>query len=397
MTTAITQKVVNAEEVYRRLANVASRAVRTGIDALIVVDPANVYYLSGFRTTLHTRFTAVALRSSEPEKTMLVAPSVDRRLALDPIWFPSLLAQTEIYYEGAPDDGPLANNPGTVLDRVIQAGDTIGVDLALASYGQVQMLRERYPNATLADATDILHDARRVKSLGEIEALRTANRVAIAALSNVPTLLHEGMTEVDLATKIDGIARSHGADGFAYPTLIGFGPKSLAPHAPPTSRALTRDQIVTIAFGPTIQGYCADIVRTFFYGAPPEAALESGRNCVEIQAAALSAVKAGARAGDLMQAARSVIQRLYPDAPAFGRAGHSIGLTIHETPSLTPDNDLQLETDMVLAVEPGAPAFAMDGIGLYRHCDVVRVTAEGYELLTPFERGLLVVPGKDSA
>lgn len=137
MTTAATQQVVNAEEVYRRLTNVASQAVREGIDALVVVDPANVYYLSGFRTTLHTRFTAVALRSNEPENAVLIAPSVDRRLALDPIWFPSLLTRTEIYYEGAPEDGPLANNPGAVLDHVIQPGDTIGVDLALASYGQV--------------------------------------------------------------------------------------------------------------------------------------------------------------------------------------------------------------------------------------------------------------------
>ena len=154
---------------------------------------------------------------------------------------------------------------------------------------------------------------------------------------------------------------------------------------------------MTIAFGPTVQGYCADIVRTFFYGNPPTLAVESGTNCVEVQAAALSAVKAGARAGDLMQAAHSVIRRLYPDAPAFGRAGHSLGLTIHETPSLTPDNNLPLEVDMVLAVEPGAPPFAMEGIGLYRHCDVVRVTADGYELLTPYDRGLIVVNGKDSA
>lgn len=396
MTTAIPGRVVSAEEVYRRLARVASQAAQEGMDALVVVDPANVYYLSGFRTTLHTRFTAVALRSTEPESAMLVAPSVDRRLALDPIWFPSLLAQTEIYYEGAPENGPLANDPGTLLDRAINPGDTIGIDFALAGYGQVQMVRERYPDASLTDATGILHDVRRVKSASEIEALRTANSVAIAALSTVPDLLREGMTEIDLATQIDSIARSDGADGFAYPTLIGFGPKSLAPHAPPTSRTLTSDQIVTIAFGPTVHGYCADIVRTFFYGTPPETAVESGRNCVEIQAAALKEVRAGARAGDLMRAAQAVTQRLYPSAPAFGRAGHSLGLTIHETPSLTPDNDLRLEVDMVLAIEPGAPPFAMDGIGLYRHCDVVRVTADGYELLTPLDRGLLIVSGKDS-
>lgn len=47
---------------------------------------------------------------------------------------------------------------------------------------------------------------------------------------------------------------------------------------------------------------------------------------------------------------------------------------------------------MVLAIEPGAPGALMDGIGLYRHCDVVRVTEDGYELLTPLARGLQIVP-----
>jgi Xaa-Pro dipeptidase len=138
-------------------------------------------------------------------------------------------------------------------------------------------------------------------------------------------------------------------------------------------------------------GYCADIVRTFYYGTPPALVIESGERCVAIQRAALDVVRAGARAGDLMLAARAAISEMYPDAPQAGRAGHSIGLTIHETPSLTPDNDTLLTTDMVIAVESSTPAFAMEGIGLYRHCDVVRVTEDGYELLTPMDRGLIVV------
>lgn len=380
------------DEIQRRLAAVARLAEEQGVDSLVVLDPANVYYLSGFRTTLHTRFTAVAFRTSAPEDAVLIAPSVDRRLALEPIWYPSLLGRTQIYYEGAPPGGPLVNAPGPFLDEIIRDGDVLGIDLATASYGQVQMLAARYPRAQIRDASEILHAARRVKSELELAALRRANEVAITVLSQVPGLLRVGMTEIELATSLDNLARDHGADGFGYPTLLGFGPKSLAPHAPPTERRLERDQLVTIAFGPTISGYCADIVRTFFYGTPPPLAVQSGERCVEIQAAALGVIRAGARSGDIMEAAAGVIRRHYPDLPVSGRAGHSLGLTIHETPSLTPDNDLILEPNMVLAIEPGAPPFAMDGIGLYRHCDVVRVTEDGYELLTPFDRGLIIVP-----
>jgi Xaa-Pro aminopeptidase len=208
-------RTLTAEEVRQRNQAVATMAIAQGIDAVIVIDPANVCYLSGFRTTLHTRFTAVALRTSEPGGATLVAPSVDKRLALEPVWWPSLLAETHIYYEGAPDSGELANNPGAVLDRVVRNGDTIGVDLSGASYGQVRMLQDRYPDSTIVDATDILHMVRRVKSPFEIDALRRANAVAIAALKQIPDLLRPGMTEIDLAAELDRLARTGGADGFA--------------------------------------------------------------------------------------------------------------------------------------------------------------------------------------
>jgi Xaa-Pro dipeptidase len=379
-------------EITTRVATVAGLAAASGIDALVILEPANVYYISGFRTTLHTRYTAVALRTAQPEEATLIAPGVDRKLALEPVWFPSLLPNTKIYYEGAPAGGSVINAPGPLLAEIIRDGDTIGVDLAGASYGQEQMLNTLFPQATIVDATPLLHEARRVKSRFEIETLRRANAIAVEVFGLVPGWLKPGLTEIDLACKMDTAALTRGADDFGYPTLVGFGPKSLAPHAPPLAHPLAPNQIVTIAFGPAVAGYCADIVRTFFYGTPPAIAVENGERTIAIQAAAIGAVRAGARAGDLMLAAREVVLQFAPDAPAQGRAGHSVGLTIHETPSLTADNDMLLAVDMVLAIEPGAPGALMDGIGLYRHCDVVRVTEDGHELLTPLARGLQIVP-----
>lgn len=385
------QQTVDPVEAKRRLQSLAQKAGDQGIDSLVILDPNNVYYASGFRTTLHSRFTAVALRVDAPENAVLVVPSVDKRLALEPIWYPSLLERTEIYYEGAAEDGPLINAPEKILGTVIKNGDMIGLDLATASYGEVNMVLKAFPDSEIRDASELLHDVRRVKTASELDALTRANEIAVAALKRVPELLHTGMTEIELASSLDEFARAEGADAFAYPTLIGFGPKSLAPHAPPTGLQLQAGSIVTIAFGPMIYGYCADIVRTFYYGTPPESVEAHAANCVQIQAAALAQVKPGAWAGSLMEAAHRKIHELYPDAPLAGRAGHSLGLTIHETPSLTPDNDLPLEVDMVLAVEPGAAPFQMEGVGLYRHCDVVRVTEDGYELLTHMDRGLLIV------
>ncbi len=382
------------EEIARRLTTVAALAAEQGIDSLVVLEPAHIFYLSGFRTTLYTRFMGVALRTSAPQEAMLIATAVDQRLAREPVWYPSLLDRTEIYFRGAPPESGLIADPGVLIDRVVHAGDTVGIDLHGASYGNVQVVLDRHPDLKLRDATPVLHAARSVKSALEIATMTRANQIAVDVLGTVPSLLHDGLTELELATALDSAARLAGSDGSAYPTLIGFGPKSLAPHAPPTARALEPDQIVTIAFGPMAGGYCADIVRTFFYGTPPERAMLSGQRGVEIQAAALAQIRTGARAGDLADAAGAVVHRYYPNAPRTANAGHSLGLTVHEEPSLLAINDDPLQRDMVIAIEPGAPAHAMEGIGLYRHCDVVRVTDDGYDLLTPLQRGLVVVPRK---
>lgn len=379
------------EEIARRVTRVARAAQAEGLDALVILEPANIYYLSGFRTTLYTRFMAVALRTEAPRDALLIATSVDRQLALDPVWYPSLLPRTEVYYLGAPADGPLISAPGPLLDTAVRDGDRVGVDLAGASFGHVELLRQRYPNMALVDATPLLHAARSVKSALELAALRAANQVAVEALSRVPEWLRVGLSERELGAKLDDAVRDAGADGAGYPTLIGFGPKSLAPHAPPTDRQLRRDEMVTIAFGPTVAGYCADVVRAWYFGAAPAMAVEQARICTEVQSAALATIRAGARAGDAMVAAREAILRYEPNAPNAGSAGHSLGLTIHETPTLVAGNDLLLEEDMVLGVEPRQPGSAMPAIGLFRQCDVVRVTATGYELLTPMARGLVGV------
>lgn len=383
--------VPTKNEIVGRVRQVAELARVEGIDSLVVLEPAHIFYLSGFRTTLYTRFMGVALRTEAPAEAMLIATSVDQRLIQEPVWYPSLLDRTGIYYRGAAETD-LVTDPGVLLDEIIREGDTVGVDLHGASYGNVELVMSRKSGLTLRDATPILLAARAIKSAFEIEAITEANRIAVDVLGRVPSLLKTGMSERELAAALDSGARLAGSDGWAYPILIGFGPKSLAPHAPPTDRTLERDQIVTIAFGPMAGGYCADIVRTFFYGTPPARAVASGQRGVEIQAAALEQVRAGARAGSLAEAAGVVVHRHYPNAPPTPNAGHSLGLTIHEEPSLLRTNDEPLKPDMVLAIEPGAPAHAMEGIGLYRHCDVVRVTDTGYDLLTPLERGLIVVP-----
>ena len=392
--TAATALAPTKAEIAQRLDTVARLAAEAGIDSLVILEPAHIFYLSGFRTTLYTRFMGLALRAEAPQEAMLIATAVDRKLALEPVWYPSLLDRTEIYYRGASPESGLIAEPGPLLDQVLREGDTVGIDLHGATYGNVHYVLDRLPGLQLRDATPILLAARSVKTTSEIAALREANRIAVAALGKVPEWLRDGLTERELAAALDGAVRIAGADGFAYPTLIGFGPKSLAPHAPPTGRALQRDEIVTIAFGPMAGGYCADIVRTFFYGNPPEQAVRSGERGVAIQAAALVQIRAGARAGDLAAAAGKVVKGFYPDAPQTTNAGHSLGLTIHEEPSLLASNNAPLQTNMVLAIEPGAPAHAMQGIGLYRHCDVVLVTDEGYELLTPLDRGLVVVPAR---
>jgi Xaa-Pro aminopeptidase len=179
-----------------------------------------------------------------------------------------------------------------------------------------------------------------------------------------------------------------GAHGVSFPAVVASGVEGATPHGKPGDRTIEAGTTVVVDSGAVLDGYCSDCTRTFATGPLPEELERAYAVCLEAQLAGLAAVRAGAGGADVDAAARDVI-----GAAGYGEAfghglGHGVGLLVHEQPTLRPESTDVLETGNVVSVEPG---IYLAGLGGVRIEDLVIVTDDGAEVLTPFTKELVTV------
>ena len=324
-------KIADAEWRARTMA--ARRVAQSkGLDFLLLTSPENIYYYSGFRTTLYTRFCCVAIPAGDEEPTLII-PSVDAQLALRDWWSPTWYPESWVRVYGP--SRPVTDYM-VFIRELVRPKSRIGVDsLSYAAYSDME---RRIPGLQAVPVNDELNALKQVKSETEIAALRRANEIAVDAHENLREYLNkrarEGQetTELDIALEMDRFAKSQGADGFGYPTLVSFGDKMLAPHSPPLRRVIPRDTVVRVAFGCTYEGYTADVIRTYVIGNPPVSIMKLADAFLSAQQACLELIRPGVTIEDLVD----VCKRVYTAKGVLdawdGPIGHGVGLTITSPP-----------------------------------------------------------------
>ena len=192
--------------------------------------------------------------------------------------------------------------------------------------------------------------------------------------------LEAGLTEVAVAAELEHAARLAGAEGMSFETIVASGERSALPHGRATMAKLPRRGFVTLDFGVVLGGYCSDMTRTVHLGRALPGEREVYDSVLEAQMAAVSAVAPGVTAGDVDEAARSVLRRDGLEKFFSHSTGHGVGLEIHEGPRVATKQKQVLQQGMVITIEPGV---YMPGKFGLRIEDMVLVTATGGEVLTP--------------
>ena len=240
-------------------------------------------------------------------------------------------------------------------------------------------LKETLGAAELVDVSKALSDARAVKDRVEIERMRRAGRIVTEVADSIPQMLRDGLKEFELAAEINYGMQRRGASGPSFDTIVGYKDGSAEPHYAPGDVALKKGEFVLCDFGAYYQRYASDLTRTFAWGQPTKEMRDMYDTCLRAHEAAIRAVKAGVKGGDVHNAAAAVIDA----SPWKGRfihsVGHSLGLAVHDGPALHPRHDWTLEENMVVTIEPG---IYVPGIGGVRIEDDVIVTRDGCEYLT---------------
>jgi Xaa-Pro aminopeptidase len=221
---------------------------------------------------------------------------------------------------------------------------------------------------------------REVKDAGEIAKMRTAARVGCDLFEGMLSYLEAGLTEMEVAATLEYAARLAGAEGMSFETIVASGERSALPHGKATTAKLPKRGFVTLDFGVILDGYSSDMTRTVHMGKAMPGERDVYDSVLEAQEAAVAAVAPGVTAGEVDEAARSVLRKVKLDKYFSHSTGHGVGLEIHEGPRLAAKQKQVLEQGMVITIEPGVYIPGRFGLRIE---DMVLVTARGGEVLTP--------------
>ena len=224
------------------------------------------------------------------------------------------------------------------------------------------------------------------KSQYELHAIQEAGRITALALSATASAIEIGMSEREIAVALESRFFTEGADGVAFDTIVAAGANSAIPHHRPTDYRLRVGDLLVVDCGASVEGYRADMTRTFVVGAQPDEWHK------EIHAVVLSAHSVGIgslipgrSAGEIDQLVRAqVSEGGYGPEFAHG-TGHGVGLDIHEWPLLVPGGAGTIRAGMTLTIEPGV---YLAGRGGVRVEDTVVVTEGLPRILTESDRAL---------
>jgi Xaa-Pro aminopeptidase len=237
-------------------------------------------------------------------------------------------------------------------------------------------------------ATDgnAIEKLRAVKEPAELDAIQEAANIIGAVFLRTVRGIQPGVTELALAAEIDHEIKRRGGLGPSFETIVASGARSAWAHARPTPKPLRKNELVVLDQGAILRGYCSDMTRTVHLGKASRRLRSLYSAVLEAQEAGKRAIRPGATAGDVDQAARNALKKVKLDRYFTHSTGHGLGLEVHEMPRLGRGEQTILQEGMVLTVEPGV---YLEGLGGIRIEDDVVVTAKGIVDLTTAPRDFL--------
>lgn len=266
---------------------------------------------------------------------------------------------------------------------------TLGYEASSLTVSEYQALKKITRNKTRLIAADtVCTQLRIVKDAEEIKTITYACELTDNAFRYIQPFIREGISEIDLADRIDNFFKRNGASS-AFPSIVAFGSHASIPHHTPTTKKLAAtDHYILFDLGAQFKNYCGDLSRTLFIGDIPNTVRNQYAAVLTSQEKALASLKKKKRkAKDSDSAARkSLLDQGYPTIPHA--VGHGIGINVHEAPSISPSSTEKLTSGMVITIEPG---LYIPGHGGIRIEDTVLITEQGYTLLTHSPKDMVVI------
>jgi Xaa-Pro dipeptidase len=362
----------------QRLKKLQAWMMENDIQVSFITSSENVFYLSGFYSDPHERLLALAV--FQEEEPFLICPSMEQLGAKRSGWDYEVIGYSDI------------DHPWELIfkgiNKRLKKVETVAIEKEHMNVERFEELRELFPNCRFVSAEEKLRKLRMIKDQNELKIIEEACALADYAVEVGVSEIKEGKTELEILSAIEFSLKKKGVTEMSFATMVLTGANAASPHGTPGLTKIKKGDLVLFDLGVVVDRYCSDITRTVAYGDIIEKQKEIYDTVLQAQLAAISASKPGALASKVDLAARNIISEAGYGEYFPHRLGHGLGISVHEYPSMTETNPLELEEGMVYTIEPGIYVPDVAGVRIE---DDVYVTADGVKVLTKFPKELQVI------
>ncbi len=353
----------------KRLQKLKNLLQRRSIDAVLITQPENRRYLSGYTPgDMNIGESAGALLVFRRGRPIMMTDSRFQLQAEEEVDGFDVL----IYKKGLLDLVKTLLVSREVEKLAFESGYFL-----YQSFEKLQKIADGL-KVELLPLSGVIEKSRKVKDDLELDKIRASVALNEVVFQKAYKKIKPGMTERQLAIRIETLMREMGAEGPSFETIVAGGANGAKPHAVPGDHPLQRNEPIVIDMGLVLDGYCSDMTRTIVLGEPDAKIKKIFRLVRKAQKAGIRAIKSGVTGSMVDKAARDIIKD-GGYGEYFGHGlGHGVGLAVHESPSLSSRDKKKLQPGMVVTVEPGIYLPDWGGVRLE---NMAIVTEKGCEIL----------------
>jgi Xaa-Pro dipeptidase len=394
-------RYTSLEEIENRLMRVRAGMEEQGIEAFLVIQKMDFYYLSG------TTQDGLLFLPLDGDPLLMIKRELER-------------AEVESPIKEAVALRSLRELPSLIQTCWNRLPRSLGLELDVLPVNDYLKLQEYFPGIEFIDASPILRKARKIKSPFEIDLMKEAGKIGKKVYQEAKKILKAGMTEIEFSGLLEAVAKRHGHEGllrvrflnyeaYTWHVLSGLtggivsqsdspmGGLGLSPAFPvgASLKVMRAHEPILVDFGTCYHGYQADETRMFSIGKLRQKFVDAYKACREIHDAVLEETRPGANCEALFMRTLQLAEKLGYKDSYLGPPGlqtrfiaHGIGLELNELPFIARGQSYPLEKGMTFALEPKIVFPGEGSVGIE---NTVVVTENGYEILTPTAKNIFQV------
>ena len=370
-------------EYQERLARARAAMDRQGLDALVVMNPASVFYLSGYQTF-----------AVDGGACLVVTQEAEPALTMDPPEFGG--AMLGVWFEDLHGYPPETERPAYAAQLLAERGAAsgrIGIDDSV--WGATPAFRDglarTLPRIELVDSTDLLVGLKRRKSAAEIEHIRRAALATQAAVEAATSTAAAGVSDGEVAGAAFAAMASAGSEYPCLSPIVTSGRRSGILHSTHKRHTIQPGENVLLEIGACVQRYTAPQMRTLTIGPPSAEVRRAADACIGALNAVLEAMGPGIAASDAADAGWRELRAAGDDLVFHGTFGYGIGAGFppnwaDASGFIRSDEDTVLEPGMVFHHPVAVRRLGQFGVAF---SETSVITDDGCEVLTHGPRELI--------